>query len=82
MTLEEFAAAGHVLVVSPSSGQGPVDRALARVGKSRRIVAYIPQFLVAPSVVASTDLVLTTGRRIAETLKTSLALQCSLPPSP
>jgi DNA-binding transcriptional LysR family regulator len=80
ISLDEFVALGHVLVVSPSSGQGPVDDALARSGRSRRIVAYVPQFLVAPSIVAETDLILTTGRRIAERLAPSLGLQLFLPP--
>jgi DNA-binding transcriptional LysR family regulator len=80
MSIDQFAALGHVLVVSPSSGQGPVDYALARDGRSRHIAAYLPQFLVAPSIVAATDLVLTTGRRIAERLAPSLGLELFEPP--
>ncbi|HET7539861.1 MAG TPA: LysR family transcriptional regulator [Polyangiaceae bacterium] len=80
MSLDEFSAAAHVLVVSPWTGQGPVDQALARVGRSRRIVAHVPQFLVAPSLIASTDLILTTGRRIADKLAPSLGLQIFAPP--
>jgi DNA-binding transcriptional LysR family regulator len=57
-----------------------VDHALARLGRSRRIVAQVPHFLVAPSLVATTDLILTTGRRIAEKLAPSLGLQILLPP--
>jgi hypothetical protein len=49
VSVEQFAALGHVLVVSPSSGQGPVDYALARTGRSRHIVAYVPQFLWRPA---------------------------------
>jgi DNA-binding transcriptional LysR family regulator len=80
MSLDRFAALGHVLVASPSAGQGPVDQALARAGKSRRVVASVPQFLVAPSLVAETDLVLTTGRRIAEVLAPALGLELFAPP--
>jgi DNA-binding transcriptional LysR family regulator len=80
LTVQEFADAGHVLVVSPSSGQGPVDVALARVGRSRRVMAYVPHFLVAPGIVATTDLVLTTGRRIAEAFATARGLQIFAPP--
>jgi DNA-binding transcriptional LysR family regulator len=80
VSVGEFAALGHVLVVSPSAGQGPVDYALARRGRSRHIVAYVPQFLVAPSIVAATNLVLTTGRRIAERLAPSLDLELFAPP--
>lgn len=80
LTIQEFAAAGHVLVVSPSSGQGPVDYALARVGRSRRVMAFVPHFLVAPGIVATTDLVLTTGRRIAEPFAAALGLEIFAPP--
>lgn len=80
ISIGQFAALGHVLVVSPSAGQGPVDYALARSGRSRHVVAYVPQFLVAPSIVAATDLVLTTGRRIAERLAPSLNLEVFAPP--
>jgi DNA-binding transcriptional LysR family regulator len=80
LSLDRFVALGHVLVVSPSSGQGPVDEALARSGRSRHIAAYVPQFLVAPGIVAETDLILTTGRRIAERLAPSLGLEIFPPP--
>jgi len=80
LTIQEFTAAGHVLVVSPSTGQGPVDHALARIGRNRRVAAYVPHFLVAPGIVAHTDLVLTTGRRIAEPFAVALGLQIFAPP--
>jgi DNA-binding transcriptional LysR family regulator len=82
MSVEQFVALGHVLVASPAAGQGPVDQALARIGKSRRVVVSVPQFLVAPSVVAGTELVLTTGRRIAEKLAPALGLEIFAPPVP
>jgi DNA-binding transcriptional LysR family regulator len=82
MSVKRFAALGHVLVVSPGGGQGPIDHALARTGHSRHIAAYVPHFLVAPSIVAATDLVLTTGRRIAERLAPALGLEIFLPPVP
>jgi DNA-binding transcriptional LysR family regulator len=80
MTLDRFATLGHVLVASPAAGQGPVDQALARAGKSRRVAVSVPQFLVAPSLVAETDLVLTTGRRIADKLAPALGLEIFAPP--
>lgn len=64
-----YAALEHVLV-SPrgSTREGTVDRALAALDLRRRVVLRLPQFLVAPLVVASTDLVATIPRRVAETL--------------
>jgi DNA-binding transcriptional LysR family regulator len=47
-TLAQFAGLDHVLVTSPSEDLGPVDHALARRGRGRRIAAYVPHFLVAP----------------------------------
>jgi DNA-binding transcriptional LysR family regulator len=85
VTLDEFARLGHVLVASPSGGMGPVDYALAKRGRNRHIAAYVPHFLVAPSLVASTDLVLTTGRRIADRLAPMLGLEvfpCPVPLKP
>lgn len=80
ISARQFAALGHVLVVSPGSGQGPVDQALARAGLARHVVASVPQFLVAPAIVANTDLVLTTGRRIAERFAAPLGLETFPPP--
>jgi len=85
VTVDEFSRLRHVLVVSPSAGMGPVDYALAKHGRSRQIAAYVPHFLVAPSLVASTDLVVTTGRRIAERLAPPLGLEvfaCPVPLKP
>jgi DNA-binding transcriptional LysR family regulator len=79
-SIEQFAALGHVLVASPSTGQGPVDHALARRGLGRHIAAYVPHFAVAPGIVAATDLVLTTGRRVAEQLGPALGLEQFAPP--
>jgi DNA-binding transcriptional LysR family regulator len=80
LSIDQYARLGHVLVTSPSDGLGPVDHALERLGRQRRIAAYVPHFLVAPSIVAETDLVLTTGRRIAERLAAPLGLEVLPPP--
>jgi DNA-binding transcriptional LysR family regulator len=75
ISIDAFAELGHVLVASPAAGMGPVDYALARRGRSRHVAAYVPHFLVAPSIVAATDLVVTTGRRIAERMAPMLGLE-------
>jgi DNA-binding transcriptional LysR family regulator len=85
LTPERFAQLGHVLVTSPAAGHGPVDYALAKRGLSRTIVAYVPHFLVAPSIVAATDLVLTTGERVARRFAPELGLDtfpCPVPLDP
>jgi len=80
LSVEVYARLGHVLVTSPSDGLGPVDHALGRLGRHRRIAAYVPHFLAAPSIVAETDLILTTGRRIAARLAGPLGLKVLPPP--
>lgn len=85
VTVDEFARLRHVLVASPAGGRGPVDDALAKRGRSRHVAASVPHFLVAPSLVAATDLVLTTGRRIAERVAPMLGLEifaCPVPLAP
>lgn len=81
--LSRYAAADHVLV-SPRgiTRDGVVDRALAAQGLRRRIVLRVPQFLVAPLVVAHTDLVATVPRRVAEALALDGALAVITPPVP
>jgi DNA-binding transcriptional LysR family regulator len=68
LTLREYAAFDHLLIaptapvgVEPS---GIVDDLLAKQGLRRRIVMSVPHFLVAPFVVANSDLVLTAPSRL------------------
>jgi DNA-binding transcriptional LysR family regulator len=85
LTPERFAALGHVLVASPDAGKGPVDYALAQRGLTRRVLATVPHFLVAPGIVHSTDLVLTTGQRVADEFAPRLQLEsfpCPVPLEP
>jgi len=57
-TREQFCVLEHVLVSREGGGFfGVTDRALADVGLSRKVVLSVPHFLMAMSVLASTDLV-------------------------
>ena len=49
LSIDQYARLGHVLVTSPWDGRGPVDDALERLGRHRKIAAYVPHFLVAPT---------------------------------
>lgn len=60
-----FAAASHLLVSPEGDRAGLVDRKLAALGLARRVVLSLPQFLVAPFVVADTDLIATLASRVA-----------------
>lgn len=81
--IERYAALDH-LMISPrgTSREGMVDRALAAHDLRRRVVLRLPQFLVAPLVVASTDLVATIPRRVAEGLARDGRLAIVVPPLP
>jgi DNA-binding transcriptional LysR family regulator len=63
-----WAALPHVLVSPGARPGGPVDRVLAHHGFRRRVVVTLPHFLAAVELVATTDLVLTLPRRLAEVL--------------
>ncbi|CAO4148466.1 PCP degradation transcriptional activation protein [Methylorubrum aminovorans] len=63
--LEAFVAVPHLLVSPEGDGAGLVDRKLAELGLKRRVVLGLPQFLVAPFIVAESDLVATLAARVA-----------------
>lgn len=63
--LEAFVAVPHLLVSPEGDGPGLVDRKLAGLGLKRRVVLSLPQFLVAPFIVAESDLVATLAARVA-----------------
>ena len=65
-TLDSFCAAEHVLV-SPEGGGffGATDKILAETGRSRRIASSVPSFLLAPTLVASSDLIALIPVRLA-----------------
>ena len=65
-TLDSFCAAEHILV-SPEGGGffGATDRVLAETGRSRRIACSLPTFLLAPALVAGSDLIALIPVRLA-----------------
>ncbi len=65
LSLSQYCALGHVFVTPALQSSGIVDRALARRGLRRRVAVRVPSFLVAPLVVARSDLVATVAGRVA-----------------
>ena len=57
ITAERYAACGHVVASRRGSAHGPVDKALAALGLSRRIVVVVPSFRAALAVASVSDLV-------------------------
>ena len=81
LTLARYLAASHALI-SPRGREGSQsDDALARLGLSRRVAVTVPHFLVAPHIVAQSDLVLTLASRVANLLAVPLGLEILEPPS-
>ncbi|WGY71701.1 LysR family transcriptional regulator [Burkholderia cepacia] len=72
LTAKRFAALSHVLVTIGGRGGELVDAALARQGLHRRIAMRLPHFLVAPMVVAKSDMTLVLPRRLARHVALSM----------
>jgi DNA-binding transcriptional LysR family regulator len=66
LDLDTFCGLDHILV-SPRGGgfSGVVDEELARRGRSRRVVVSLASFLLAPELVADSDLICTVPARLA-----------------
>lgn len=80
LTPARFAAARHAFIAPRGQPGGVVDDALARLGLRRRVVLMLPHFVVAPHVVAASDLVLTLPERMARILAAQLPI--TLLPTP
>ena len=59
LSLETYLSAGHMLISPQGRPGGFVDDALARIGKSRRVVLRVGHFTPAPFLVARSELLLT-----------------------
>lgn len=70
-----FAAAEHALIAPRGTRGGPVDDALAKRGRERRVSVVVPHFLIAPHLVATTDLVLTVAEKMARAFAELLPLR-------
>jgi DNA-binding transcriptional LysR family regulator len=66
MTLREFSAAEHLLVVSEGTGHGKVDEVLKRSGVERKISLTVPHFVALGHILQATDLVATVPERFAQ----------------
>jgi len=82
LTLEEYVSLSHALISPRGRKGGYVERELAKLGLSRRVALTVPHFLVAPMVVAQSDLVLTLPERLAKIFASMLPLRVVDPPLP
>jgi DNA-binding transcriptional LysR family regulator len=80
LTVARFAAASHALIAPRGNEGGFVDEALAKLGHKRRVAVAVPHFLIAPHLVASSDVILTLAERVARVLAEPLGLAVLAPP--
>jgi DNA-binding transcriptional LysR family regulator len=80
LDLGTYLSLGHVLVSVEGQREGVVDRALAKLGKTRRIALRVPHFVSAPLAVRSSDHVVTIARAVAEQSRALFGLRIHPPP--
>ena len=80
LTLKQYAALPHVLIAPRGTKGGPIDVALAEHGLTRRVAITIPNFLLAPLVVESSDCVVTIAERIGRRFASTAKVRVLQPP--
>ena len=80
LDLETWVSLPHMFIAPRGRPGGVVDEVLARAGRSRRVALAVPHFLVAPHVVATSDMVVTLGALMAEPFTRLLPLKLVEPP--
>jgi DNA-binding transcriptional LysR family regulator len=68
VSLADFSAARHVVVISEGTGHGKVDELLERSGVVRDVVLTVPHFVAVGHILHHSDLVATVPERLAKAL--------------
>lgn len=68
MTLADYRAAEHLVVVSAGTGHGKVDELVRRAGVERLVRLTVPHFVGVGHILQRTDLVATVPERLAQRL--------------
>jgi len=66
ISLAEFAAAEHVIVIAPGTGHARMNQILARRGIRRIVPLRVPQWVSVADILHTTDLVATVPEKFAE----------------
>ena len=74
LTLEQFTSYPHALVSPGGKAGSAVDKALAKLGRKRRVAVMIPHFLAVQHIVESCDVIVTSGERLAKTMSGALCI--------
>lgn len=81
MSLTEFSAAEHLVVVAEGTGHGKVDALLQRSGVERKICLTVPHYVSVGHILQSSDLIATVPERLADRLLEPFALTKVLHPA-
>jgi DNA-binding transcriptional LysR family regulator len=85
LTAARYAALSHLAIAPHGEETTWIDRSLAERGLDRHVAMAVPQFLVAPFIVAESDMILTVSSRVAKAMVRRLGLvirPCPLAPAP
>jgi DNA-binding transcriptional LysR family regulator len=80
LDLETYLSLGHVLVSVVGRRDGVVDRALAKLGRSRRVALRVPNFASAPLAVMASDHVCTIAAPVARRARELFGVRVLAPP--
>jgi DNA-binding transcriptional LysR family regulator len=68
LTLADFKAAEHLVIVSAGTGHGKVDDLIRRAGVERSVRLTVPHFVSVGHILRRTDMLTTVTQRLAESL--------------
>lgn len=68
LTLADFKAAQHLIIVSAGTGHGKVDDLIRRAGVERSVRLTVPHFVSVGHILRRSDMVATVTERLAESL--------------
>lgn len=74
MSLADFQAAEHLVIVSAGTGHGKVDDLIRRAGIERRMRLTVPHFVSVGHILQRSDMVATVTERLAERLAAPFGL--------
>jgi DNA-binding transcriptional LysR family regulator len=68
LTLDDFKAAEHLVIVSAGTGHGKVDDLIRRAGVERTVRLTVPHFVSVGHILSRSDMVATVTERLADSL--------------
>jgi DNA-binding transcriptional LysR family regulator len=82
MTLADFKAAEHLIIVSAGTGHGQVDELIRRAGVERKVHLTVPHFVSVGHILQRSDMVATVTQRLAQSVAVPFDLRLLPHPVP